>query len=285
MVIASILISSFNRISLFRRTLWSIANNPPDCSFEVIVADEQSTDDILGELRKYTFPFKFIAIDMEEFTKKTGITKYHNNPSLSNNVAFNHSEGSNVFLMGNECIATKGCFNRMLSDSARLGADYIVFSTTFDVPQEVLNELDEYGTNLNSRHIMRCATWPLASDSYHSDVTNYISLTSRYSWDVVGGYDERYLGGIACEDSDFVRRLRTLHGFQLARSSALSLHQFHGGKTRYYEPTERQMSPEKWQAGLDINRKIYHAWDGGYENKQPWKTGRYGIKDIVKENY
>lgn len=284
----SILISSYNREALLKRTLFSIAQNRPQLSFEVIVADDGSTDKLVDLLSIFNsaFPWKFISVDMAKFSQETGITKYHNNPSLTNNTAFVNSSGRYVFLMGNECIAWKNAFNIMISEADQANSEnYLVLSNTYDLPQNILNILDDYGANLTANMVKYCQKWPLADKHYCSDVTNYLSLASRNLWEKLNGYDERYLAGIACEDSDFVRRARLTRNFQLVRGQAISLHQFHNGKTIYYEPTERDMNPERWNRGVEINRVVYNEWDNQTVfNQQPWSIGKY-VKEVISNGY
>lgn len=285
---ASILISSFNRSNLLRRTLFSIATNKPSVPFEVILADDGSSEDIVSLLKSFNsaFPWKFISVDMAEFKNKLNIEKYHNNPSLTNNVAFSNSSGSYIFLMGNECICWDNAFNKMIEEAKNLNSyNYLIFSKTFDLPENVLRILDDYGANLTQKMVDYSSTRVLASENYCSDVTNYLSLCSRNLWTLLGGYDERYLCGVACEDSDFVRRARKVTNFQLYRSNSLSLHQFHNGMGPFSKPTERGMNEEKWNIGLKINRDLYNKWDGTYVNKQPWIPGCIGVKEVIENGY
>lgn len=274
----SILISSYNRLPLFRRVLWNIAKNPPSQPYELVVCDDGSTDNILGELKKYSakIPFRLVEFIREEFEQKTGLKKYHNNPSVTNNVAFRHSKGDLIFLQGNEVIPFVNCYDDMIG-AIPDDPYYIVFSTTFDVPAFYLNLLDDYGDNLEQRLVDACRQYPLQSKSYRSDVTNYLSLCPRVLWEKLGGYDELYYGGIAAEDSDFVRRARVLKA-NLFVHDAISLHQFHGGKTCYYEPQE--ISTENWKEGVSINHKIYHGWNGSHEVDSSWDYGTIGVGKI-----
>lgn len=279
----SIVISSYNRLPLFRRTLWAIANRPPSVPFEVVVCDDGSTEDVLGELRLYSsvFPWKLVRFDGSTFEKATGLKKFLNNPSVTNNIAYQHAEGNLIFQVGNEVIAWDQVFDDLIADSPEGDQPWLVMSTTYDIPQQYLDLLDPYGSNLTAGIVGECVRWPLQSVSYRSDVTNYISLAPRALWETLAGYDERYYGGIAAEDSDFVRRARTLPGFTQVISEAVSLHQFHGGRTKYYLPKPKVISKARWEEGCAINRAVYDAWNGSTHNPQKWPWGKIGVKEVI----
>lgn len=278
----SILFSSYNRLDLFKRCLFSIRKNPPPEAFELVVADESSTEDILGLLKTFRdMNWKFIRIDPKKIEEKLGVKKFYNNPAVTNNIAFKYSSGSKIFLMGNEMIVWKNAFAKMISDIPKNKAFYLILSTTFDIPEKLVNVLDEFGTNLREDMVAYCSHFPLQDRSYMSNVTNYLSLCNRTSWEMLDGYDERYFGGIACEDSDFYRRFKTIPGSYVSISDAITLHQYHGGMTRYYTPKNIDMS--KWNEGLVQNRKKFYNWDGKYKNPQGWFSGNFEI-DYYEEN-
>ncbi len=289
---ASILISSYNRKALFARTVWAIANRPPSVPFEVVVVDDGSTENVLGELKLYSsvFPWKFVRFDSEEFAAKTGIKKFHNNPCTSQNVAFKQASPTSeyIFQQGNEVIPWLNVYDQLIADTPKDTDHYLAFSTTFDVPKEYLDILDVYGANLTPGIVKECEKWPLQCKNYPgcqdylSDVTNYISLTSRKLWEKIGGFDERYFGGISAEDSDFVRRARCTPGFKQVISQGISLHQFHGGRTRYYWPKEDVISRQRFEDGCAINRCIFDDFiEGTYSNQQRFPWGTYGIKEVI----
>jgi hypothetical protein len=285
---SSILISDGGkRNELFYRCLKSIERNPPKGKFEVVVATDnlQKWPETQYLLSNFNFSSKLVVVDNQEFEQKTGLTHYFNSPTLTNNAAFVNVNkySQNIFLMGNEILAYKNVFNEMTAK--RTTYQQFVVSTTYDIPESILKRLNRDGSNVDEL-IGFCTDYPLASQSYHSDVTNYISMCHVSLWNKIGGYDERYVAGIAAEDSDFIQRCRAVPNFEMVRCGreAISLHQFHGGKTMYYEPKQEVIDRDKWDRGVEINRKLYREWNGQYQNSMPWKQAEYGIVKVINVN-
>lgn len=266
----SILISSHNRIRLLENALLALQNNPPDGDFEVVIADEGSTEPILDMLRQFKFPITFVEVDMDEFTANTGIEKYHNNPALTNNIAFAHCEGDLIFLQGNDIVAVDDAYNKMLSAAAELNTKYwMMYCTTYNGPEESQHDINavlEY---------VRLKQAVLQSKNKQGDITNYLSLCPRSLWEELNGYDERYVGGQACEDSDFARRARKLAGPH-HYCDAETIHQFHGSVTNEIGHNSRLYE------GLLRNRKLFNNWHGGIQTGQYWKPAEYGVGRVVK---
>lgn len=246
------------------------------------MADDGSDQDAFGVLREFSscFPWKFIKVDVSKFEQATGVTRFFNCPSLTNNIAFKHSVGDLVFLMGNEIIAVGDVFDKMLAAADYDREDWLIFSTTYDLEQRWLDQLDNYGSNLTPRIIHEASATPLQSNEYRSDVTNYLSLCHRSLWEQIGGYDERYVGGISSDDSDFVRRARK-NCCKTSINEAVSLHQYHQGKSRYYDPPASVITQARWDDGVEKNHSIYHSWNGEAANPQSFPWGYYGVAEVL----
>lgn len=287
----SILISTFNRLKLFRRTLWHLVNNPPPVSYEVVVADDGSSEPILDELRLYSarFPWKFITVSANSdsrFASDTGVSKFFNNPSLTYNVAFRHCRGDWIIQQGVEVIPWGNCYAELLESVQDVVSPYfLAFTTVYDVPEHILIHLDAYGTNLSPHQVEACRQWPLASPYFHTDVTNYVSLCSRALYEKIGGYDERYLRGVGKEDSDFVRRCRKIPGWtdseNMRRTNAIALHQSHRGRTWWGNQDQTIISDARWKEGEKRSKEVWDRWDGTCENKQEWEWGKHGVISVV----
>lgn len=285
---ASIIIASYNRKNLFKRCLYSIAARGPSIPYEVVVVDDGSVDDIEGLLRKFTvnFPWKLVKFDAAAYEAKTGLKKFFNNPSVTYNIGFKQCSPTSdkIFLMGNEVIAWGNAFDKLIDDAPKNNEPYIVFSTTYDTPQEVLDKIDAYGQHLDQVLIDKyCKPFPLQDLGYKSEVVNYLSLSSRGTWEQIGGFDERYYAGIACEDSDFVRRIRRCPYGKLIWSEGITLHQYHGGMTRYYQPLPANITMDRWNEGLAINRAVFAQWDEKSKLKKVFdhEFGTLGVGKVV----
>lgn len=292
MVDVSIIISSYKRHSLFKRTLRSIVNNPPSLPWELVIVDETSSESdlLLQELSQYsTLRYKFISFNSDLFTEKTTLKKFFNNPSVTNNIGWKNSSGKYLFLQGNEVITMPNTYDMMIKDWQDSNAPYgIVFSETYDIPNSIIDRIGEYGENFKGPLLSFCHCWPLQKvEEYESLVTNYLSLTNKATWNLINGYEEIFTQGIACEDSMFVYRVRNCPNSQVIFSKARTYHQFHGGKTKYYTPLESIISGKKWDEGLSINRKYYYEQIKikSYKNPQTWEPGEYGITNIIKHGY
>lgn len=279
---ASIVISSHNRLELFRRTLWAINDRPPPVSFELIVVDDGSSEPVLDELRLYSnrFEWSFISVDMAQFEAQTGVRKFFNNPSLTSNVGVRHARGEWIFQQGNEVIPFGNCYDELLF-ALQARDNHVALSTTYNVPKHVLIHLDKYGANFDPLMLDACRPWVLGSDSYRSDVTNYLSLCSRKLFEGVGGYDERYLAGVGGEDSDFVRRCRA-YGASVEYCAGVSLHQDHGGRTRYSKQDQALITDERWRDGERVKWEIYDSWRGEFYNPQSWEWGQFGVANVTR---
>lgn len=272
----SILIGSYNRLELFRRTLYAVSVRPPSIPFELIVVDDGSTEDIVGELRKYQYSWKFISLDMGRFYAQTGYTKYYNSPCVSYQIGYQHAEGDLIGQMGNEIIPIDQCFDWLISDLPKVEYAWSV-SKTYDLRGGALKRLDKYGSNVDYFTLSQSLPYVLSNEN---NVPNYLSIFTRPVWEITKGYDWRYLAGVGAEDSDFIRRCFAIPGFKYCRSQAVGLHQFHGGASHLGPSIPLGVDKDWFLKGVAINRKLYESWDGKVELAVNWPLGDF-VKQII----
>jgi glycosyltransferase involved in cell wall biosynthesis len=290
----SVIISSYRRLEYLKRTLFSIAINPPRCHFEVVIADEISdeSEDILKELHKFDarFPWTFVKCDVAILEKKQERKKYFNNPSWTNNIAYKNSSGKFICLMGNEMISYKGTLDTLLNEARTLEAQNIEFFTlytkTLDCPKNIQDASGTHGANLTAGMVEYCEQWPLQSIHMRSMVTNYLSCSSKATWEATGGYDENYVFTLACEDSDWSMRARVLPNYTEKYLECISLHQNHSGRTCYQEQDQSIITNTKWDEGVAKGREYLATWDKKTAmNRQTWEPGTIGITKVKKHGY
>lgn len=190
----SIILSGANRTQLLKRTLWSIANHKPTKSFEVVVVDDGSPENVLKELRSFSSVFNW------KFIQGSG---------------FGFCEGDLIFSQGSEVMVYDDVYDTLINEFPK--EQYgLVFSTTFDLPQEVLDNIGVYGTEFGKRHMDYVQRWPLQTKNYRNDKINYLSLSNRATWEAIGS-------------TDFLSGCRQIPGWtdgkNIVYSDAISLHQ------------------------------------------------------------
>ena len=281
---ASIVISSYRRADFIKKTLWSIALRSPSIPFEVVIVDETSSEDILSIVQSFgsKFPFQFIRFNLSEWEERTQVRKYWNCSAPCVNIGVKHARGELIYLMGNDVVAWGNVFDGLYGVYAESKEEFpIIMSETYNVPSDILTLAGEYGQAINQAMVNHCKKWPLQkTKTYESLVINYCSISSRKLWEKINYIDERYMGGISAEDSDFVRRSRVA-GAKVIFTEHVSLHLDHGGKTMYRQPDPKNISQERFDEGCKINRSLYDNWDGKFLNDQGWPPGEYGVGEII----
>jgi glycosyltransferase involved in cell wall biosynthesis len=276
----SIIISSYKRLHLLKRTLYSLNKNRPEMDIEVVIADELSGESpqILEELRKYDFKWKYIECDVKEFEAKTGLKKYYNNAAWTYNIGLVQSEGKLIGVLGNDIILYRNAVEQLIDAAINSGVeDYIAFSSTYNTHKNLITALDEYGTNLKEEDIQWCYNnLPLHTPYIKSDVNNYFSISPKQTLMKINGWRAEYINGIACEDSCVSRRIHFIpNSKKFVVGTSITFHQWHESK---------QFESDKgfWNEGVERNRKLFYNFDGNYYCKQPWPIGEQGVRKIIK---
>jgi GT2 family glycosyltransferase len=285
----SILISNYKRLNYLKKVLNYIRINIPDIrtiETEIICADEKSeeTPQILELFKSFSpyLKYKVIVYDQSKVDTILGSPKQFNSPVLSNNLARYYATGQYLILHGNDTIGLDDCYNKLVHDFNSLGTERgIVFSTTYDCPKYVVDNMGEFGEKFNDRAMQQCYPFCLQRHDLKTMVTNYASITTPTTWDEIGGYDIRYIFAISSEDSDFVRRARKLSGYKEKWSSAKTIHMWHGGKTHFYDPDPNVIAMSKWNTLVRENHVIYDMWDGSAKIEPLITMDKVPIEQII----
>jgi hypothetical protein len=181
---ASILISSFNRSNLLRRTLLLYRNPWPGRSFRSRGCRRRLDRGHRRAAPKFLVPLPLEARTRRhrQFEQATGLKKFHNNPSWTNNVAFparrrrpHLPDGERGHRLG-ELLSTGCCTERACRKS-------VLASLLDDLRRArgIPGAPRRHGCTISRQWLSNnCKKWPLQSDDYRSDVTNYLSSRATH---------------------------------------------------------------------------------------------------------
>lgn len=283
----SILISSYKRLEYFKRTLFNLVKWGPKRPWELIISDEESdqTKDLLKEVQRYqdSIKYKFIIIDNTKFEKTHKVKKFFNNSALTNSIGWKNCQGKYIILQGNDIIVTRNIYDELVDLWESRGFDYgVFFTSTYNIAPCFVQKLGEFGDEIGPNILKSALLFPLQTKILKCLVNNYVSLSTKKTWDLLEGSDLNYLAGIACEDSDWTNRASFIPNSIVEYTDIECYHQDHGNMTHYNKPKESIISEERWEEGVRINRAYYYPKmeTKSYKNGWPLGDGDY-VKKIV----
>jgi GT2 family glycosyltransferase len=180
--------------------------------YELIIVDDASTIPLVCD------EAKIIRIEPDE--------KWYHNPCVPYNRAFKEAKGGIIIIQNPECYHV-GDILAYARDRARKGL-YLSFAC--------------YALSLYDTAAFRNGRWPVIHDRVFGRLGNngwynhrqhrpvgfhFCSAIMKEDLDAIGGFDERYAGGIGYDDDDLVKRIRK-HGMRIdIVENPYVLHQFH----------------------------------------------------------
>lgn len=170
----SVVIPYYNRKQKLINVLKSIGD-----VFEIIVVDDGSDKE--HQIYDLDFPIRIIRLE------KTG----WRGPTIAYNAGFKAVEGDVILINSSECVHV-GDIVGYVSDNFSMG-DYMAFSALMGIKEGM--DMDK-------------CWWGV-----HSTIGNcipYCAAISKENMDILGGYDERFVGGIGYDDYDFTHRVKNL---------------------------------------------------------------------------
>jgi len=253
----SILISIYNRIGFFRRTLETyIKQTLPKKEFEIVIIDDKSKDNILGLCkqfsREYRLQFKYILID----NQKGAIKPASFVPALSNNIGLKHSRGSVTVITGPETLIKED--NLKISwEMANKG--YCVYGDVFRSSEKFVNEVKK----INIKYMDFDNILEIPGAKADPSVTfgwwwYYIAVRKEHIL-AINGVDEKFMKGITGEDDDFALRM-SFSGVPLIREHRIvGIHQDHTRNDKNDLHSFRYDKRE-WKRLRTINTNFLHEW-------------------------
>jgi hypothetical protein len=236
----------------------------PKEEFELVIIDDQSTQDIKGLCREaaneYGLRFQFITYDRN----KGAIPAVTFTPALSNNLGFKHARGSVVVVVGPETLVGENNLDLTWKDA---NAGYGVYGDVFRSNIKFVDTIvkDDYWKDHSFSDM-------LALQGAKADAT----VTKGWWWYYMGarkehifainGVDEEYMKGIAGEDDNFANRLMA-SGLPLKRNHAiLGIHQDHSREDKKEDWHKWRFDRREWRRLRNYNDRLFTKW---METKQP----------------
>jgi GT2 family glycosyltransferase len=223
----SIATSYYNRKELFRLTLKSITKSEFK-DIEVIAVDDGSSSEHRIEDLVDEFPFlKVIRVEPED--------KWYINCCIPFNMAIREAKGDIIVLQNPECLHANDVLtylNKNVNDS-----NYISVSAygLDSIPSEIFlrhfnnNSISHFIKSLPQRKYMGNRTLGWYNHSkYRPEAWHFCSAITRQNMAKLNGFDERYANGVACDDSEFITRIRRLGLNVIITEEVLVIHQYHG---------------------------------------------------------
>jgi glycosyltransferase involved in cell wall biosynthesis len=230
----SIVTAYYNRKLAFWRTLKTIEKSEFK-DFEFIVVDDAS--DSNQRVEDFAEKFKFMKlIRIEPQDKK------HINPCIPFNMGFGKARGDIVIIQNPECMYMGDVLSFVANNSKE--NQYLVFSC-YSLGETTSNKLESVNFNLSTADFesdvvntiggfigrgcdggSRYDSWfvhPIYRKAYFNFLT---SVTRRDLYDL-GGFDERFAGGYAFDDADFVSRIQKKGMDVKMVERPFCLHQYH----------------------------------------------------------
>ena len=265
--LVSVLIPVYNQ---FEYTYWcirSIVETTESIDYEIIVADDQSSD---STLQIQDFLPGIILIRNEKNLRYT----------LNCNNAAKKAKGKYLILLNNDTIVTKGWMQSLIQTMENRPDAGIVGSKLL-YPDGVLQEdgcvIWQDGTAWNVGKGLN----PNLPEFNYLKEADYVSAASliirKDLWDENGGFDERYAPSY-CEDSDLAFQIRARGYKVLCQPKSVVIH-FEGmtkGKAvssqlKSYQIVNTQKFQEKWKIVLEdqhpVGRDMFTARDRSDQKK------------------
>lgn len=243
----SVIVPVFNNFDITMSCLAALQENSHNVGYEVILADDASTDDRIARIDTYCENIKVVRAET-------------NRGFVENcNAAVGQAKGRYVLLLNNDAFVEKGCL-RALLDTAEADDSVGIVGPKIVYPDDRLQEAGGIIWRDGSAWNYGRGDDPARSEYNYVREVDYISgaalLVRRDFWDQVGGFDTRFAPAYY-EDADLAFQARQEGCKVVYQPKAVVVHaegMSHGtdetGDVKAHQSTNRHKFAEKWNSKL-----------------------------------
>jgi len=206
----SIVMAYYNREQQLKKTLESIGRSRIN-DYEIIIVDDASTVPL-------KCPYaKVIRIEPRN--------KWYHNPCIPFNRGFKCATGDVVIIQNPECYHI-GDILAYVEENIKPNL-YITFGCYAINPNETVDFMDGISPELNNWMFRNPERNGWFNHSiYRPAAYHFCSAIMKKDLDLIGGFDERYAGGVSYDDDDLIRRIRKQMEVTIVDDPYV-LHQYH----------------------------------------------------------
>ncbi len=278
----SVVFSIFNRSNLLEEGLRSLCEqNLKD--FEVVIADEMSTEDLSKVYSKFPINVEHIRFSPEGHPNYKG---YHTQ-SLGLNLAMKHARGEVLCITQPEMVHDKENLMRGYDNAKQ---DAFVFGkhilTTPPFRERYLNNPMAFQSAWEQALDMNCLLMPTPDEENLHIFYWFTAFVKKEHVLKIQGVDERYMEGVYGEDDNFRNRLEMIGVLPELNIGIRSIHLNHEFEADLYKKQDRHAS--FWEEGAAHNRNRYFNWlkfrkDDEFLTSEDWGDPKY-IKEIKEQH-
>jgi glycosyltransferase involved in cell wall biosynthesis len=263
----SIVMAYFNRKELLDKTLESI-NKSNIKDYELIIVDDASDDPLVCE------GVKVIRIDKKD--------KWYHNPCVPFNMGFKVAKGDVVLIQNPECYHVGDILSYIQNN---IKPNHYLSFACYAMNRR---DTDEFNDGkfpvLNNWMFKNPERNGWYNHSYfRPSGYHFCSAIMKLDLDMIGGFDERYAGGISYDDDDFIRRIKEKMQVSIINNPYV-LHQYHNpmsysvdGMNKLHEINKKLFNNGillmSKQVDLSVNRNpIWNLNENDYSWGNKWKA-------------
>lgn len=223
----SVIISACdNRKTFFKRSLdtW-VRQTCKD--FEIVIVDDDNRLEYIELCKEYSdiINFQYIQIDKLKSTipVKTFI------PVLSNNIGIRQARGEIIVITGPETLQYEKNIEKSLTFINRKECGYgLVFKANIESTKKIEKEWNDLKEKslINILQIPGSQSECLCKHPHPPGYLYFLVVNKKYILEI-GGFDERFLGGLCAEDDDLANRMNLNNIKPVFENGIIGIHQNH----------------------------------------------------------